>query len=232
MEVMTSRIPGTTHTGALLASTGSALVRYVSLASGPPSPGLGWATSVATAGSDDSVAAALGVAALVVGEAFGVFDVVGECGAAGVLAAGGGWVVTGAVVWVTGGGVLDVPPELWCPLGWEPPLCRLVGLWVGCCVGLWVGLWVGLCVGCGGGGADVGCTVAVGVLDGATVAVGVLVGAGVDWVGAAATGEKAGEPPEPSALCGHHATRQAARPSNAATAKRTMFVQVLLTTSS
>jgi hypothetical protein len=61
---------------------------------------------------------------------------------------------------------------------------------------------------------------------GATVAVGVF------WVGAAATGVTMAASPEPAALCGHQATRQAARPNNAATAKRTRFVQVLLTTSS
>ena len=67
---------------------------------------------------------------------------------------------------------------------------------------------------------------------GAAVAVGVLVGVGVFWVGAAATGATTAVSPEPAALWGHQATRHAARPSNAATAKRTMFVPVLLTMSS
>ncbi len=68
---------------------------------------------------------------------------------------------------------------------------------------------------------------------GATVAVGCGATVGVFWVGAAAAGdETTAASPDPAALCGHQATRQAARPSNAATAKRTMFDPVLLTTSS
>ena len=86
------------------------------------------------------------------------------------------------------------------------------------------GFLVGFGVGCAGGGAAV---------VGATVAVGGLGALGVFWVGAAAAGEEATTAsPEPAALCGHQATRHAARPSNTATAKRTKFVPVLLTTTS
>jgi hypothetical protein len=95
----------------------------------------------------------------------------------------------------------------------------VAGLWVGLVVALWVGSWVG----CGAGGADVGG-------GGATVGVGGP-GVGVFWVGAATTGDRS-VPPDPAALCGHQAIRHAARPSDAAEAKRKAFVQVELTTSS
>jgi hypothetical protein len=99
------------------------------------------------------------------------------------------------------------------------------------CDGFLVGFLVGFGVdGAAGGGG--GATVAVGSLLGWTVAVGVLVGVGVFWVGAAAAGANAVVSPEPAALWGHQATRQAARPSNAATAMRVTVVPVLLTTSS
>jgi hypothetical protein len=140
----------------------------------------------------------------------------------------------------------ELPPE------WVPPLlCSVVGWWwvepppewlpppllPPLLPPEWVGLWVGWCVGCtvvggAGGGAEVGWMVAVGVLVGPTVAVGVLVGDGVLCVGAAAAALIGATSPEAPALWGHHATRQAATPSNAATAKRTAFVQVLLTTPS
>jgi hypothetical protein len=118
------------------------------------------------------------------------------------------------------------PPELWLvlPLLVLPPLlCSVVGLW-------WVGFLVGFLVGLGveGGGAGGGAG-----LVGATVAVGGLGALGVFCVGRAAAGEETTTAsPEPAALCGHQATRQAARPSIAATATRTMFVPVLLTTTS
>jgi hypothetical protein len=83
----------------------------------------------------------------------------------------------------------------------------LVGFFVGWGCGAWV-------VGGGGGGAVV-----------------VWTAVGVAWVGAA-TADRPGVPPDPAALCGHQATRHAAVASNAATATRTAFVQVLLTTSS
>ena len=127
---------------------------------------------------------------------------------------------------------LDEPLLL--PLLFDPPLCSVVGWWLEPppeWLGLWVGFLVGLGVdgGAGGGAAWVGSTVAVGSWVGCAVAVGVLVGVGVDCVGAAATAEKSALPPEPDALCGHQATRHAARPSNAATAKRATFVLVLVT---
>jgi hypothetical protein len=111
--------------------------------------------------------------------------------------------------------------DVWWPPELEPPLlCSVVGLWVG----LWVGLVDGFCVGWAGGGAEVG--------GGAGGWVGCCTGVGVLWVGAAAAGDSSAGPPDPAALCGHHAIRHAATPSNAATAKRTPLVQVLLTSSS
>ena len=100
---------------------------------------------------------------------------------------------------------------LWRVVGWWwEPLLDWCGFFVGFLVGFGVeGGGAG-----GGGGAAVGCTV------------------GVAWVGAAAAGERFATSPDPAALDGHQATRHAERPSNTATAKRTPFVPVLLTTSS
>jgi hypothetical protein len=110
---------------------------------------------------------------------------------------------------------------VWWPLEFGPPLlCSVVGLWVG----LWVGLCVGFLVGWAGDGAELG--------GGAGGAVVCCTGVGVLWVGAAATWDRSAVPSEPAALCGHQAIRHAATPSNAATAKRTALVQVLLTSSS
>jgi hypothetical protein len=178
-------------------------------------------------------AAAAAVVALVV--ALVDADAVGlSVGRAGVVvgAAGGTYGVlvdTVECVGPAGGGLCDEPPELWLP---PPPLCVLLGLCVGFGVGFLVGFFVGLWVGDAGGGGGGGGGAAV---VGATVAVGVLVGVGVFCVGAATAAESVrvtAVAPVPAALCGHQATRQAARPSNAATAMRTMFVPVLLTTSS
>jgi hypothetical protein len=116
--------------------------------------------------------------------------------------------------------VLCEPLEWLPPLLWLPLLCSVEGLWVGFLVGLWLGLGVD-----GGGGA---CVAGGG---GATVAVGGFA-VGVFWVGAAATGARFAVSPEPAALCGHQATRHAAVARSAATATRTKFVQVLLTTPS
>jgi hypothetical protein len=185
------------------------------------------------AASVDSVAAGAEVGAFVgalVGAFVGAF-----VGAAGVLAGVGA--TYGAPpdplllepleveVWLpldVDGWLLGCEPLLWLPLLWLPVLCSVVGWWcepplvcgflVGFLVGLGGGAWVG--GGAGGGAAVVGCTV------------------GVAWVGSAAAGERFATSPDPEALCGHQATRHADRPSNAATAKRTTFVQVLLTTSS
>ncbi|HET6939280.1 MAG TPA: hypothetical protein VFI19_11770 [Nocardioides sp.] len=183
------------------------------------------------AGLSLASAMAVAVAVSVGGLADGVF-------VAGWVGADVGAFVGGALLWVGGTYGALVDPTLvgcdegddwwwldagWWPLGCEPPsLCSVVGLWVGLCVGLWVGFLVGwagggaeLGGGGGGGGATVGCT-----------------GVGVLWVGAAATWDRSAVPPVPAALCGHQAIRHAATPSNAATAKRTAFVQVLRTSSS
>jgi hypothetical protein len=103
---------------------------------------------------------------------------------------------------------------------------------------VWVVVWwVGFLVGSGveggaGGAAVVGATGAVGALVGWTVAVGVLVGVGVFCVGPANIGAIVAGSSDPAALWGHQATRQAARPRNAARAMRTANVQLLVTTSS
>jgi hypothetical protein len=165
-------------------------------------------------------------------------------GAAGWVAADDGALVGGALLWVGAtAGPLVAPLLVACDVGeawwlfdvvcWppecEPPsLCcgdgLCVGFGVGLCVGLGVGLWVGFLVGWAGGGAV--------VWGGAGGGVGCCTGVGVLWVGAAAAGDWAAGPSVPAALWGHQAIRHAATPSNAATATRTAFVQVLLTSSS
>ena len=162
-------------------------------------------------------------------------------GATGVVGATGGTygALVETVVECVAGGLLlcDEPPELWLLPPFEPALlCSVVGL----CPPLppleppplepplWLGFLVGFLVGCAGGGAGGGAATV-----GATVAVGFGFAVGVFWVGAAAAGEETTTAsPDPAALWGHQATRQAARPSNAATAKRTTFAPVLLTMSS
>ena len=141
-----------------------------------------------------------------------------------------GALVETVVECVAGGLVLcDEPPELWLLPPLEPALlCSVVGLCPPLEPPLWLGFLVGFLVGCAGGGAGGGAATV-----GATVAVGLGFAVGVFWVGAAAAGEETTTAsPDPAALCGHQATRQAARPSNAATAKRTKFAPVLLTMSS
>jgi hypothetical protein len=159
--------------------------------------------AVVAGGVGAEVAAFVGGALLWVGGTYGAVDALLVGCDEGVV-----WWLLDVVWWA-----------LWCE---PPPLCSEVGL----CVGLGLGLWVALWVGWAGGGAEVG-----GGGGGGAAVVG-CTGVGVLWVGAAASGDRSAGPPDPAALCGHQAIRHAATPSDAATAKRTAFVQVLLTSSS
>jgi hypothetical protein len=90
---------------------------------------------------------------------------------------------------------------------------------------LWSGFLVGLLVGGGAGGGAAVC----GGGGGSAVGVGFCVG--VFWVANAGAGWTAMSP-DPDALCGHQATRQADNASIVATMMRTPKVLALLTTSS
>lgn len=124
---------------------------------------------------------------------------------------------------------LELDPLLWLPLLlWLPELWVdwwLEPLWwgfvVGLVVGFVVGFLVGFLVGFGGGAWVCG-----GSGGGGGAAVGVI------WVGRTAAGATPATPPDPDALCGHQATRHAARPSNAATVMRATYAKVLFTTPS